>query len=107
MYCPEFNNFIVEVQEIYPDIRIAEGLRTIEKQNILFNQGRDGSGDAIVTNAKGGTSFHNYGLAIDIGRITNNKRNYDIDWKRIEEIANKYGFEWGGNWTGIEDKPHF
>ncbi len=89
MYCPEFINFIVEVQEIYPDIWIAEGLRTIEKQNILFHQGRNGSGDAIVTNAKGGESFRNYGLAIDIGRITNNKRNYDIDWKRVE------------------DKPHF
>lgn len=52
MYCPEFINSIVEVQEIYPDIRIAEGLRTIEEQNILDNQGRDGSGDAIVTSKR-------------------------------------------------------
>lgn len=100
-------NFIVEVQEIYPDIRIANGYRSIEEQNEIYNKGRNGSEGAIVTNAKGGSSYHNYGLAIDIVRIVDNEINYDINWDEIVAIGDKYGFEWGGNWTSIVDKPHF
>ncbi|EOS41635.1 hypothetical protein C809_04206 [Lachnospiraceae bacterium MD335] len=100
-------DFIVSLQEVYPDIRIVQGLRTIEEQDALYNQGRNGNSGKKVTDAKGGSSYHNFGLAIDIGRITNNQLSYDIDWQKVEEIGNEYGFEWGGNWTSIIDKPHF
>ena len=64
-----------EVKEIYQEIcealtgkaicRFAYTLRTIKEQNDLYAQGRTKPGK-IVTNAKGGQSYHNYGLAIDI-----------------------------------------
>ena len=41
-------------------MRLTQGLRTIEYQNSLYAQGRTTKG-AIVTNAKGGQSNHNYG----------------------------------------------
>ncbi|MFP3637325.1 M15 family metallopeptidase, partial [Bacillus sp. SIMBA_033] len=46
-------------------VRIAQGLRTIEEQNNLYAIGRTKPGRK-VTNAKGGQSIHNHGLAVDI-----------------------------------------
>ena len=40
------------------------GLRTFEDQDKLYAQGRTKPGQ-IVTNARGGDSLHNYGLAAD------------------------------------------
>ena len=45
-------------------IRITQGLRTIAEQNALYAQGRTTKGN-VVTNAKGGYSWHNFGYAID------------------------------------------
>jgi hypothetical protein len=45
---------------------IYEGIRSSYRQNDLYKIGRRGAeGEKIVTNAKGGQSFHQYGLAID------------------------------------------
>lgn len=32
---------------------------------------------------------------------------WDNDWERIGDIGKKYDFEWGGDWTGFVDNPHF
>ncbi|NCI45801.1 M15 family metallopeptidase [Sediminibacterium soli] len=48
-----------------------------------------------VTNAKGGQSNHNFGLAFDIVGITDGKMNYNLDYKTLSEIGRKLGFEWG------------
>jgi len=45
--------------------RFAYTLRTFAEQDALYAKGRTEAGK-IVTNAKGGMSYHNYGLAIDI-----------------------------------------
>lgn len=98
-------------------VRISQGLRTIEEQDALFNQGRSKPGK-IVTNARGGSSYHNYGLAVDIVLIINGKtaswetaKDYDgdkvADWMECVAIFKKYGWEWGGNFKSIPDKPHF
>ncbi|WVE38856.1 M15 family metallopeptidase, partial [Priestia megaterium] len=49
---------------------ITEGFRSIEQQHKLYSQGRTTPG-IIVTNAKGGYSYHNYGLAFDIALLDN------------------------------------
>lgn len=98
-------------------IRIVQGLRTIEEQNELYALGRTKSGKK-VTNAKGGSSFHNYGLAIDFCLLIDSKeiswnmvKDYDqdkkADWTEVVEVFKKYGWEWGGNWLSIKDYPHF
>src|SRR5574344_763368 len=28
-------------------------------------------------------------------------------WRRMGEIGENYGLEWGGSWTGFQDRPHF
>ncbi|MFD5020007.1 M15 family metallopeptidase [Paenibacillus sp. NPDC058367] len=99
-------------------IIITQGLRTIAEQDALYAQGRTKPG-SIVTNAKGGYSYHNYGLAIDFALLLPDgktvswdmKRDGDgdkvTDWQEVVQEAKKLGFEWGGDWTTFKDYPHF
>ena len=102
--------------------RFAYTLRTFAEQDALYAQGRTKAG-VKVTNAKGGQSYHNYGLAIDIVLLVDKDKNgtfetasWDIktdfdgdgkaDWMEIVNIFKRYGFEWGGDWK-FNDAPHF
>ncbi|MEK3963565.1 M15 family metallopeptidase [Paenibacillus sp. FSL H7-0323] len=99
-------------------IIITQGLRTIAEQEALYAQGRTKPG-SIVTNAKGGTSYHNYGLAIDFALLLPDvkqvswdlKRDGDgdkvADWTEVVQEAKALGFEWGGDFVSIKDAPHF
>lgn len=94
-------------------IRITQGLRTVAEQNALYAQGRTTKG-SIVTNAKGGYSWHNFGFAIDFVLIesaydmkADKNKNGVADWSEVATIAKKLGFEWGGDWTSFKDYPHF
>jgi peptidoglycan L-alanyl-D-glutamate endopeptidase CwlK len=85
---------------------VVQGLRTIAEQNALFAQGRTKKGK-IVTKARGGQSWHNYGLAVDFAFITNG----EVDWtdalyRKIGGWAKLAGLEWGGAWRTITDLPH-
>jgi peptidoglycan L-alanyl-D-glutamate endopeptidase CwlK len=103
-------------------VRIVQGLRTIAEQDALYAQGRTKPGP-IVTKAKGGSSFHNYGLAIDFAILTDKDGNgtfedlsWDIkrdndkdgvaDWLEVVKVFEASGWEWGGKWSSIKDYPH-
>ena len=104
----KFIQFIIKAEkELKKQLRVTSGLRTIKEQNKLYAQGRTRPGK-IVTNAKGGKSYHNFGLAVDIVEIKNGKALWtNPDWDKIAELGKSLGLEWGGNWTSIKDKPHF
>lgn len=98
-------------------VRIAQGYRTFDQQNKLYAQGRTVPGKK-VSNAKGGQSIHNYGLAVDIVLIIDGKtaswdtlKDWDndgvADWYECVKIFAKYGWDWGGNWKTFKDMPHF
>ena len=98
-------------------IRIVQGLRTIEEQNALYAQGRTTPG-SIVTNAKGGSSYHNYGLAIDICWLFadangeyqyNDKKSWAQggNFRKVINIFKEAGYTWGGDFKSIPDAPHF
>ena len=102
--------------------RFAYTLRTFEQQDMLYAQGRTRLFDkggrrlGIVTNAKGGQSYHNYGLALDIVLIDNVSAYWDVvkdfdgdaipDWMEIVKIFKQNGWEWGGDFSH-PDAPHF
>ena len=88
-------------------IKIISGTRTYEEQNALYEQGRSKPG-RIVTNARGGYSNHNFGIAFDIG-VFEGGRYLDESpaYKAVGAIGMKLGLEWGGNWKTIQDEPHF
>ncbi|MYL50915.1 M15 family peptidase [Halobacillus litoralis] len=98
------------------NIVITEGHRSVERQDKLYEQGRSSNGQ-IVTHARGGESYHNYGLAIDFalehedGRIIwdteyDGNGNGRSDWLEIVKAAKGLGFEWGGDWENFKDYPH-
>ena len=102
-----FKSFIEEAEQTTgKTFRIVQGLRTIAEQNELYAQGRTKAGN-IVTNAKGGSSFHNYGLAIDIVELVNGKANWNYDYSQLHSIATKHNLKWGGTFKSIVDKPHY
>lgn len=89
------------------NIKIISGLRTYEEQDALYAQGRTTSGKK-VTNAKGGQSNHNFGIAFDIGVFEGSKYLDDSPkYKTIGILGAELGLEWGGNWKSIVDQPHF
>lgn len=87
-------------------LRVTDGFRTFKEQDELYAKGRTKPGK-IVTNAKGGQSYHNYGLAVDVVPMVNGWPNYNDDYIRISQIGKSLGFTWGGDFASIKDKPHF
>ena len=86
---------------------MISGTRTYGEQNALYEQGRSKAG-RIVTNARGGYSNHNFGVAFDIG-VFEGGRYLDESpaYKAVGALGIKLGLEWGGNWKTIQDEPHF
>lgn len=100
----EFYKEIDGIVKINGFWRVVQGYRTFAEQDELYAQGRTKSG-IIVTKAKGGQSLHNYGLAVDIMGILNNKELINPT-NEVVKISKKYNLEWGGEWT-TKDMPHF
>lgn len=86
---------------------IVQTLRTFEEQDLLYQKGRTRPGPK-VTNAKPGTSYHNYGLALDFALQVNGKIVWKVDdnWMKVVNIFKKHGFSWGGDWQSFKDYPH-
>lgn len=120
----------IYLNEVVPSLtggaycRFAYTLRTFKEQDQLYAQGRtrlyDQFGKRLgrVTNAKGGQSIHNYGLAFDIVLLVENGKSatWDTvkdfdkdgksDWMEIINIFKRHGWEWGGDWKNFKDRPH-
>jgi RHS repeat-associated protein len=109
------------------DLRVTDGFRTIEQQDIIFAKGRTqkeieaekrkrgitrtieaNPDDFIRTKSIGGFSKHNFGLAIDVVPFENGKLNWNTKkYPIIGLIGEGLGLEWGHRWKGMDDKPHF
>ena len=102
--------------------KIISGTRTYAEQDALFEIGRSKPGNR-VTNARGGESNHNFGLAWDIGiwvdgfydgkrtpRDAALERRADDQYQGASSAIlglGIVGLEWGGNWMSIKDFPHY
>ncbi len=89
--------------------KIISGTRTYSEQNALFRKGRFGNPGPKVTNARGGRSNHNFGVAWDIGIFTANG-GYIADGSVYDKAARAgltAALEWGGHWRSFVDKPHY
>lgn len=83
------------------ELRVTQGLRTFAEQDKLFRQ------RPKVTNARGGQSMHNYGLAVDFAFVVDGKISWDEKlYTRIGKWATAAGLEWGGYWPRFKDMPH-
>lgn len=91
---------------------LVEGLRPYARQNALYAQGRTKPG-AIVTHARAGQSYHQFGLAVDcVLTDTHGDPTWSFDphgavWQRVVKLAKGAGLSWGGDWRRFKDIPHF
>lgn len=87
-------------------------LRTFAEQQVLYDQGRSLPGH-IVTNAKAGESYHNYGLAFDFAILEPNQEiawntGVDIndnkipDYREVGELGEDLGLQWGGRFKNLK-----
>jgi peptidoglycan LD-endopeptidase CwlK len=103
-------------------IRLVYTYRSFDLQNQLYAQGRTTPGK-IVSNAKGGQSLHNYGLAFDYALMYDKDKNgthetlsWDVlldadkdktaDWTEVAKYFKELGFTWGGDFKKFKDSPH-
>ena len=110
----ELKQYYIECNNKLPKgvrLRFAYVYRSIAEQNVLYNQ------RPKVTNAKGGQSIHNYGLAFDYVIMLDKDNNgtfETIEWdlkspyhKVVVDYFQSKGYEWGGSWKSFKDYPHF
>jgi peptidoglycan LD-endopeptidase CwlK len=90
------------------DIIFTSTLRTKVEQDNLYARGRTEPGK-IVTNARGGESLHNYGVAFDVCPIIHGKAvwNDATLFNKVGKIGKEIGLAWGGDFAKFPDKPHF
>lgn len=92
------------------DYYIISGTRTWDEQQELYNQGRTKPGK-IVTNARPGYSFHNFGLAVDCARDKDlDRKGLQPDWnlesyRILAEEVKEEGLDSGFYWK-FKDAPH-
>lgn len=74
-------------------VAIFEGYRSPARSDWLFEQGRKRAGK-IVTNAGAWSSWHNYGLAIDVAFLTeNNEWTWEGDFHAVVPHFAKFGID--------------
>jgi len=91
------------------DILVTSTYRDLESQDALYEQGRSAPGK-IVTNARGGDSYHNWRCAVDVVPIVGGKPDWDGShpvWAEIGKIGAECGLEWAGNWKSFKELAHF
>jgi len=88
---------------------IASGLRTVEAQNALYEQGRTKPGN-IVTNVNGNDlskATHcpqndGFGHAVDFAFKGSEPWAAKWPWKAFGENAKALGLKWGGDWKTMK-----
>jgi len=105
------NKINTEILKSNVKMVVTQGLRTFAEQDALYKQ------VPKVTNAKGGQSIHNYGLAFDFCLAEAGKTIWDVakdfdgdkvaDWMEVVKVFKDAGYTWGGDFRSIHDAPHF
>lgn len=86
------------------DILITSGFRDPKEQDAIYAQGRTKPGP-IVTQAKGGQSLHNFGVAFDCVPVIGGKPYWNSTYEITAKVAHEIGLEHGDR--GYVDLPHF
>jgi len=101
------SQFIAKCKEQNIDVIITSTYRDYESQNAIYMQGRTTAG-SMVTNAKGGQSYHNFRVAFDFCPIVNGKAQWKdtATFAKCGVIAESLGLEWAGRWLRFKELAH-
>jgi peptidoglycan L-alanyl-D-glutamate endopeptidase CwlK len=93
-------------------MKVIQGVRTAEGQQVLYNQGRTVPGK-IVTNCDGLIKKSNhqvgedgYGHAADLAFQGSDPFSELHPWDCYGACAKAIGLKWGGQWKAFIDRPH-
>jgi peptidoglycan L-alanyl-D-glutamate endopeptidase CwlK len=115
---PEFaalvQTMLIEARALGLNVHLFEGLRSDLRQDELYAQGRSMPGP-IVTNARAGASYHQYGLAADFAFSSNPPTvggkivwTWVGDWQTLGAIGQRLGLAWlGAKGSPFPEAPHF
>ena len=104
---PYFRDKIIELIQICRakgiELAVVETIRTRSKQNQYKGMGKK------YTRSGGGSSKHQYGLAVDLVPVVDSIAVWDSSalWKKIGVAGEKLGLRWGGRWKKPYDPGHF
>jgi len=90
-------------------ILVTSTYRDSEAQDALYARGRSTPGP-IVTDARGGESFHQYRCAMDVVPLINGKCDWtgsDPIWRQMIDIAHVQGITCGADWATFHELCHF
>jgi len=102
-------HFIAACKDANIDLLVTSTYRDFESQDALYAQGRTAPGK-IVTNAKGGQSYHNWRCAVDVVPLINGKPEWDTSnpvWAQVGALGKSCGLEWAGEWKTFKETAHF
>lgn len=109
---PKVEAFLLACAKVDIDLLVTSTYRDAESQTALYAQGRTTPGK-VVTNAKAGSSWHNWHCAVDVVPLRNGKPVWGTSgedgvlWKKIGAIGVDCGLEWAGNWKSFKELAHF
>ena len=104
---PYFRDKISELIQVCKakgiELAVVETFRTRSKQNEYKSMGRK------YTRSGGGSSKHQYGLAVDLVPVVDSVAVWDnvALWRKIGVAGEKLGLRWGGRWKIPYDPGHF
>jgi peptidoglycan L-alanyl-D-glutamate endopeptidase CwlK len=88
-------------------VRIISGTRTYAEQDAIYAHGRTAPG-RIVTNARGGFSNHNFGIAWDVGIFRNGEYlSESPHYQILAQLGEGQGLDCGAFWPAMTDEPHY
>jgi hypothetical protein len=92
-------------------LRVTQGMRTWAQQDALYAEGRSVAGK-VVTNARGGYSMHNFGLAVDLCPEAIAGGVWEPDWNETDPLYKamvaagaELGLNCGANWHSLIRLP--
>jgi len=89
-------------------LRVTQGLRSLSEQEAIYAKGRTEQG-SVVTNARPGYSWHNFGRAYDVAVVIGGKVVWESrQYAAVGVLGKSVGLVWGGDFKGMAgDLGHF
>ena len=90
------------------DLHVFESYRTLERQAYLYEQGRSRLG-RIVTRARAGRSWHNYGIAADLVLKVNGNWTWEPEelYVKAAPLLESCGLQWQGRSKKFVELVHY
>lgn len=115
---PDLNILIAKALQLAANagvtIRVTSGVRTAEEQLSAFKSGASKLSGTPKSKGGTGVSEHQYGMAVDLVELVGGKAVWSgASMARIHQFVKeasklvKIPYEWGGNWKGFVDPPHY